>query len=220
MKLSELKELNLSNLDFKNIGSWPLPARAGAVALVALLVLGVGMWIDTRGQMDELDAAKAKEEELKQTFEMKQAKVANLAAYKNQMVEMERTFGALLRQLPSKTEVAGLIVDVSSAAMVNGMKLVLFKPQPEVHKDFYAEYPIKLAMTGSYHDAGRFVSDVASLPRIVSLHDFTLKSKPDAAGMVVMEATAKTYRYLDEDEIAAAEASKKKAAAKPGEAGK
>lgn len=219
MKLSELKDLNLNNLDFNNIGSWPLPARVGAVFLVALIVLGVGAWIDTRGQLEELDAAKAKEDELKQTFETKQAKVANLAAYKQQMVEMEQTFGALLRQLPSKTEVAGLIMDVSSAAMVNGMKLELFEPQPELHKDFYAEYPIKLAMTGSYHDAGRFVSDVASLPRIVSLHDFTVKSKTGANGVVEMEATAKTYRYLDEEEIAAAEASKK-SAAKPGEAAK
>lgn len=218
MNLSELKNFNLNNLDFQNIGSWPLSARIVAIVLMSLVVLGAGIWVDTRGQMAELDAAKAKEAELKQSFELKQAKVANLVAYKQQMVDMERTFGALLRQLPSKTEVAGLIDDVSSAGVVNGLKFELFEPQPEVQKDFYAEYPIKISLSGSYHDLGRFVSDVAALPRIVSLHDFSLTTRKDTAGGVLMEATAKTYRYMDEDEIAAAEASKKAAALPAGAA--
>lgn len=209
MNLSDLKNLNLNSLDVNNIGSWPLPVRIGAVILVSLVVLGAGIWIDTRTQLAELDASKAKEEELKKTYEEKQAKVANLSIYKHQMVEMERTFGALLRQLPSKTEVSDLLLDVSGAGVINGLEFELFQPQQEVPNEFYAELPVKIKVTGSYHSLGRFVSDVSAMSRIVTLHDMSINIQAD--GTPLMETTAKTYRYLDEDEVAALEAKKKDA---------
>lgn len=204
LDLSELK-----NLDFNNVGMWPPVVKGTAIALLCVGVLGLGYYLDTQNQLDVLDRVRQQEETLKRDFETKQAKAANLEGYKQQMKEMEESFGTMLRQLPSKTEVADLLVDVTQTGLASGLKFELFKPQKEVPKEFYAELPILLKVVGSYHDFGAFVSGVAALPRIVTLHDISItreKGKKD----LVMEATAKTYRYLDEEEIAAARKQKAK----------
>ena len=196
MKLSELKQ-QLNNLDVKDIGNWPLVIKAGAVALVCVVVLVVGIWFDTRPQLDVLDQARKKEEQLKTDFVQKQHLAANLAVYQQQMEEMKRSFGTMLRQLPSKTEIAELLVDISQTGLSNGLSFELFKPEAEVPADFYAVLPIKIKVAGDYHEFGRFVSDVAVLPRIVTLHDINITPNKDNKTLT-MELTAKTYRYLEE----------------------
>lgn len=213
MKLDELKNIDLRELDIKELGNWPLPVKIGAIVLVCIAVLGAGFWFDTRGQLDDLNAAQQKEAELKKTFEDKQQKSANLAIYRQQMEEMKRSFGTMLRQLPSKTEIAELLVDISQTGLANGLQFDLFKPENEKPAEFYAELPIKIKVTGTYHEFGRFVSGVAQLPRIVTLHDISITTAAapakDAAAAksgsakpareeLIMEATAKTYRYLEE----------------------
>lgn len=195
MKPSELKQ-QLENLDFKDIGNWPFVIKAGAIALLCLVVLAAGVWFDTRPQMDTLEQARKKEAALKSDFSQKQHLAANLAVYQQQMEEMKRSFGTMLRQLPSKTEIAELLVDVSQTGLTNGLAFELFKPEAEVPADFYAVLPIKIKVTGDYHEFGRFVSDVAVLPRIVTLHDITITPNKDKT--LTMELTAKTYRYLEE----------------------
>lgn len=189
MKLSDIQ-----NLDFSDVGGWPLPAKAAAIAAICIAVLAAGFWFDTRMQLEDLDKLRAEEPTLKQTFETKQHKAANLDAYKAQMEEMERSFGAMLRQLPSKTEVAELLVDISQAGLANGLQFEYFKPQNEKPVEFYAELPISIRVTGSYHEFGKFISDIAALPRIVTLHDFSVVPSGDK---LVMDVTAKTYRYLE-----------------------
>jgi len=201
-----LSELN--NLDFNNIGSWPVAAKAVAIAVVCAAVLFAGYWFDTQEQMQMLEQTQAKELELKQTFEKKQADAANLEAYKEQMKEMEKRFGALLLKLPSKTEIAELLVDVSRVGLDAGLEFELFKPGNEVPRDFYAEFPINLRVRGSYHELGNFVSGVAALPRIVTIHDLSMKKGNE--GELVMTATANTYRYLDKSETNAKAAGKKR----------
>lgn len=205
MNLSDLKEL-----DFSDIGSWPVAAKGAAIAAVCVLILFAGYYFDTRDQLAELERVERSEQQLKETFKTKANKAANLEAYKQQMVDMKQSFGAMLKQLPSKTEVAELLVDVSQTGLASGLEFELFQPLGEIPLDFYAELPIKLRMNGDYHEFGNFVSGVAALPRIVTLHDFSISPRKD--GGLVMEATAKTYRYLDEDETAAA--NQKAAAAK------
>ena len=190
---------DLNNLDFNNIGNWPLPARILAISVVCAAVLFAGYWFDTKEQMQILEQAQAKEQELKTTFEKKQADAANLEAYRQQMKEMEKTFGALLLKLPSKTEIAELLVDISRVGLDSGLEFELFKPGAEKPRDFYAEFPISLRVKGTYHQLGNFASGVAALPRIVTLHDLSLKKGKD--GELTMSATANTYRYLDKDEI-------------------
>lgn len=196
---------DLNNLDFSNAGDWPLPIKTGAIVLLCIAALGAGYWFDTQHQLQALDEARAKEVELKQSFEIKQGKVANLEAYKQQMVDMKASFGTMLRQLPSKAEVADLLVDISQTGLASGLQFELFSPQAEVARDFYAELPITIRVTGSYHQLGNFVSGVAALPRIVTLHDMFIRSGEGDAqkevaddGKLVMEVTAKTYRYLDD----------------------
>jgi type IV pilus assembly protein PilO len=196
MKLSELKH-QLDNLDFKDIGNWPIVIKVGAIGLLCLVVLAAGIWFDTRPQMDQLDQARKKEEALKADFSQKQHLAANLNVYKQQMEEMKRSFGTMLRQLPSKTEIAELLVDVSQTGLTNGLEFELFKPEAEVPADFYAVLPIKIKVTGDYHEFGRFVSDVAVLPRIVTLHDINIAPNKDNKTLT-MELTAKTYRYIEE----------------------
>ncbi len=193
---------DLKSLDFNDVGSWPIPVKALAIVLLSVGVLGLGFWLDTQNQLDDLERAEKKEIELKQVFETKQHKAINLEAYKQQMKEMEQSFGAMLRQLPSKTEVAELLVDISQAGLANGLEFELFKPEGESPEEFYAELPINIRVTGEYHDFGRFVSDVAALPRIVTLHDISISAGKgtEGAGSLVMAATAKTYRYLEEEE--------------------
>ena len=207
----------LRSLDPRDPGRWPLPVLAGAVGL-AFVALAVGLiyffvWNEER---PELQRHQAEELQLRQEFKEKHSKAVNLEIYKQQLKDIERSFGALLRQLPGKTEVPSLLVDISQTGLAAGLQEKLFQPQPEQKKDFYAELPIKIRLTGSYHQFGEFVSGIAALPRIVTLHDIDIKSdNKDAYDQLSLELTAKTYRYLDEEEIAASEAEKKKDAHHP-----
>ncbi len=202
----------LRSLDPRDPGRWPFVFRAGAVAL-AFVASSVGLiyffvWSEQR---PELQQREAEEQTLRQEFKTKHAKAVNLEVYKQQLKDIERSFGALLRQLPGKTEVPSLLVDISQTGLAAGLSEKLFQPQAEVKKDFYAEKPIKIRLTGSYHQFGEFVSGIAALPRIVTLDDISIKpDSKDAYDALSMELTAKTYRYLDEEEIAAGEAAKKK----------
>jgi len=202
----------LRSLDPRDPGRWPLPVLAGAVAVAFLVVAGVLIYLFVwNEQRPRLQQFAAEEQTLKQEFRDKHAKAVNLEVYKQQLKDIERSFGALLRQLPGKTEVPSLLVDISQTGLAAGLQEKLFQPQPEVKKDFYAELPIKIRLSGSYHQFGEFVSGIAALPRIVTLHDIDIKSdSKDAYDQLSLELTAKTYRYMDEDEIAAGEAEKKK----------
>ena len=169
-----------------------------------MLAVGVGVawyYLNTQDQLVALEREEKKEQELRVTFEKKQAKAVNLEAYKKQLEEMKQSFGAMLRQLPDKTEVAELLVDVSQTGLASGLEFELFQPSGEVPKEFYAELPIKLKVHGSYHEFGNFISGLAALPRIVTIHDVVIKpSKGEVSDApLVLEATAKTYRYLDEE---------------------
>jgi type IV pilus assembly protein PilO len=202
----------LRSLDPRDPGRWPLPVRAGAVgvAFLALTLVGIYFLVWT-GQRPELQRHQAQEQQLRQEFRDKHAKAVNLEVYKQQLKDIERSFGALLRQLPGKTEVPSLLVDISQTGLAAGLEEKLFQPEPEHKMDFYAELPIKIRLSGSYHQFGEFVSGIAALPRIVTLHNIDIKpDNKDAYDQLSLELTAKTYRYLDEDEIAAGEADKKK----------
>ncbi len=199
--------IDLNDLDINAIGSWPMPIRAGVIVIVCILVLVLGYFLDIKGQQQSLGIAEARELQLKQNFETKWKKAANLDAYKRQMKEMETSFGTMLRQLPSKTEIDDLLVDISQTGLASGINFKLFKPGKEVMKDFYAEFPIVMEMTGDYPRFGRFVSGIAALPRIVTLHDISIKRNSQAKdkggkNTLTMRIIAKTYRYLDENEIA------------------
>ena len=203
----------LQSLDPRDPGRWPLPVRAGAVGLCFIvLTLALIYFFVWDEQRPELQRREDTEQQLRGEFKTKHAKAVNLDLYKQQLKDIERSFGALLRQLPGKTEVPNLLVDISQTGLSAGLEEKLFQPQAEVKKDFYAELPIRIRLTGSYHQFGQFVSGIAALPRIVTLHDIEIKSEnKDAYDQLSLELTAKTYRYLDEDEIAAGEADKKKA---------
>ena len=193
MNMQELNELDLSN-----IGEWPGVVKA---ILILILMGGVGAawyFLDIEDQYKQLKRVENTEKDLRLDFEGKQAKAANLEAYRAQLAEMEESFGAMLRQLPNRTEVADLLVDVSQTGLASGLEFELFQPQPEVPKDFYAELPIKIRVVGTYHEFGEFVSGLAALPRIVTIHDVQIKPRGKARTQLVMEATARTYRYLDE----------------------
>ncbi len=190
---------DLNNLEFNDIGEWPTGVKAFIVLLLAILV-GVGWYYyDTQEQYAALERVRREEKDLRASFEEKQAKAANYEKYKAQLAEMQQTFGAMLRQLPNKKEVADLLVDVSQTGLAAGLEFQLFQPQSEIPKDFYAELPIKLRVVGDYHEFGEFVSGLAALPRIVTIHDIDIKPiAGQRAGGLVMEATAATYRYLEE----------------------
>jgi len=211
----------LQSLDPREPGRWPFAFRAGAVVLAFVAVtVGLIYFFVWSEQRPELQQHQAEEQALRQEFKTKHAKAVNLELYKQQLKDIERSFGALLRQLPGKTEVPSLLVDISQTGLGAGLQEKLFEPEAEVKKDFYAEKPIKIRLTGSYHQFGEFVSGIAALPRIVTLDDISIKpDSKDAYDQLSMELTAKTYRYLDEEEIAAGEADKKKDAVthrKPG----
>ena len=195
MKLSDL-----NNLDPNNIGSWPLPVKLVLVLLLVAAIGGAGYYFDTQHMIAELKKTEAKETQLRQTFEAKWKKVANLDAFRAQLDEMNKSFGAMLRQLPDKTEVADLLVDISQTGLANGLEFQLFKPGGEARRGFYAELPIQLQMSGNYHQFGAFVSGIAALPRIVTIHDVTIKPVGKGGGeqRLNMSAVAKTYRYLEE----------------------
>jgi type IV pilus assembly protein PilO len=218
----------LRQLDFKDIGRWPFVFRALGVGLV-LVIASVGLiWyfvIGDNGNLPELRKAEAEQQSLWQTFDQKQRKAANLEAYRQQIAEIERTFGAMLRQLPGRTEVPSLLVDISQTGLAAGLQERLFQPGNESKRDFYAELPIKIQLTGGYHDFGLFVSGIAALPRIVTLHDIEITRggtrsargrAPAPSDELTLNLTAKTYRYLEGEEDSQASApAKKKAAAKP-----
>jgi len=190
MNLQELNEL-----DFSNIGDWPIVVKTLVVLLFGALVCAAWYYFDTQHQIQDLERVEREEVGLKQDFEKKQAKAVNLEAYKEQLEEMKQSFGAMLRQLPDKTEVASLLVDVSQTGLAAGLKFELFQPLAEVQKDFYAELPIRLKVIGTYHEFGEFVSGLAALPRIVTIHDVSID--PLGGDILVMTALAKTYRYLE-----------------------
>ncbi len=194
MDLSELNELDLSN-----IANWPLPARVFVIALVFAGVLAAGYWLDIKDQRTQLEKSERKEVQLRTTFENRARKAANLEAYEQQLAEMRESFGAMLRQLPNKTEVAELLVDISQTGLAAGLEFELFKPQAEVPKEFYAELPISIRVKGDYHEFGEFVSGIAALPRIVTVHDVNITENKEE-GKLTMDILAKTYRYLDEEE--------------------
>ncbi|MBI5450186.1 MAG: type 4a pilus biogenesis protein PilO [Gammaproteobacteria bacterium] len=202
MDLEQIKEL-----DLKDVSRWPTPVKGAAVLILSAGVLGAGFWFDTREQLARLEQSKQQEQVLKEEFSSKQNKAANLESYKKQMTEMESSFGTMLRQLPSETEVAGLLSDISQTGLSNGLEFELFKPEAEAPAEFYSELPIKIKVVGTYHELGNFVSDVAALPRIVTLHNFTIKLgdvKGKGKDPLTMDAIAKTYRYLDESSKGAA----------------
>ena len=202
----------LRSLDPREPGRWPLPVRAGAVALAfVVLTLALVYFFVWEEQRPELQRHEAEEQLLREQFRGKHAKAVNLEVYKQQLKDIERSFGALLRQLPGKTEVPNLLVDISQTGLAAGLEEKLFQPQSEQKRDFYAELPIKIRLSGSYHQLGEFVSGIAALPRIVTLHDIEIKPETkDAYDQLSLELTAKTYRYLDEGEIASGEADKRK----------
>jgi len=193
---------DLRSLDTNDPGRWPLPIRAGAVALVFAAAVAIGIWLMViKAEMPRLEAAQAEERNLRSQFEDRQRKAANFDAFRAQLAEIERDFGAMLRQLPGKTEVPSLLVDISQTGLGAGLEEQTFTPTGEIQKDFYAELPIKLRYTGSYHELGNFVSGIAALPRIVTLHDITIRptSGSDNPDQLTLDVTAKTYRYLDEE---------------------
>jgi type IV pilus assembly protein PilO len=222
--MSAIKDFfeQLRNLDARDVGRWPFLFRALTIVLVFAVATGLLVWYfvysEAQGNIPDLRAAEAEQQSLWATFDQKQRKAANLEAYRQQLAEIERTFGAMLRQLPGKTEVPSLLVDISQSGLAAGLQEKLFQPGQETRRDFYAELPIKIRLTGSYHEFGEFVSGVAALPRIVTLHDIEISqnrgrgsSRGTAAPSddLVLDVTAKTYRYLEESELAEQEAAAK-----------
>ncbi|MCR6686340.1 type 4a pilus biogenesis protein PilO [Pseudoxanthomonas sp.] len=205
--MSQKKKFKLSDLDFNNIGSWPQNAKIVFCVLIALLILLLSWLLVFRGKGEELAALENKESDLRRTFETEQGKAANLEPLRLQLAQMEQVLQQMLRQLPSKTEMPDLIIDISQTALSSGLSNELFKPGSETPKEFYAEKPIALRMVGNYHQFGAFVSGVASLPRVVilTMHDIQLQPKGNQGitrnGVLELSGTVKTYRYLDDTEI-------------------
>jgi type IV pilus assembly protein PilO len=197
-----LQELN--ELDFSNIGEWPLVFKLIVILLVCAGIGTAWYFLNIEDQYKQLERVQKVETDLRADFEQKQGRAANLDAYRNQLAEMRESFGTMIRQLPNKTEVADLLVDVSQAGLAAGLQFELFQPENEIPREFYAELPIKLRVTGTYHEFGDFVSGLAALPRIVTIHDIVIKPPArsrgqDGEGELVLQAVAKTYRYLDEE---------------------
>jgi type IV pilus assembly protein PilO len=195
MTLDDIRRLNI-----REAGSWPLLPKAVVLIFIFVLIVGLGAAFDWRDQLETLDRAQTQEQQLKKSYAEKKAKAVNLELYVQQQREIEQSFGALLKQLPNKSEMDALLTDINQAGLGRGLQFELFKPaSTEKMQDFYAELPIAVKVTGSYHDMGAFASDVAQLPRIVTLNDLAITN---AQGTLVMDAVAKTFRYLDEDEVA------------------
>lgn len=192
---------DLRNLDVNDVGRWPLLFRVGVIALVFVMVTGLGIyWTIIEDRAPQLNRAQEDEQTLRVTFENKQRKAANYDAYKAQLEQIEQSFGTMLRQLPGETEIPSLIVDISQTGLAAGLQEKLFQPQPEIPKDFYAEKPIKIRLSGGYHEIANFVSGIAALPRIVTLHNINI-TREDAGSYdaLSLEVTAKTYRYIEEE---------------------
>jgi type IV pilus assembly protein PilO len=217
--MNKLKELfeQIRNLDRDDPGRWPLAVRMGTAVLLFLVVAAAGYYFFVwKAERPRLLEARAKEGELMESLQTKAKRAANLDAYREQLAEMEKSFGAMLRQLPNKTEVPNLLVDISQTGLAAGLEEKLFQPQTENRKDFYAELPITIRLTGNYHEMGRFASGIAALPRIVTLHDIEIvpvggrNAAAASAGDLVLNVTAKTYRYLDEEDQPAVDNAKGK----------
>ncbi len=191
----------LKSLDINDVGRWPLLFRAAVIAIVFAAVLAAGIWFTiVKDKRPQLLRAQDDEQTLRVTFENKQRKAANYDAYKAQLAQIEQSFGTMLRQLPGETEIPSLIVDVSQTGLASGLQEKLFQPQPEIPRDFYAEKPIKIRLSGGYHEIANFVSGVAALPRIVTLHNINITPEDqDDFDRLSIEVTAQTYRYLDEE---------------------
>lgn len=208
MTLDELRRL-----DPKHIGSWPIAVQAVTLLLLLLLVIFLGYWFDWRNQLNEINALREREATLRTTFLDKKRQAVNLPAYQKQLEDIEQAFGALLKQLPNRSEMDALLTDINQAGLGRGLQFELFKPAAqETTSEFYAELPINIRVTGRYHELGSFASDIAQLPRIVTLNDIAVATGRD--GLLTMDAVAKTFRYLDEEELAkrrqAAQAAAKK----------
>lgn len=197
MNLEDLKNIDLKNLDLKDLGAAPMPVKIVLIGVGCALLLFLGYWFLISDKIDEYRAGQRKELELRQTFISKKAMAVNLPVYEEQMKEMNRTFGTMLRQLPNKAEVPNLLIDITQAGLGRGLDFVLFKPQKEKPVDFYAELPINITVKGTYHELGEFVSDLAALPRIVTIDDVNI-TKADKGDRLTMTALARTYRYLDD----------------------
>lgn len=208
MKSPALKGLDFKALadDFKNlnpkdVGTWPLVPRIVVLVMIFVVAIAAGWWFVWQGQWDELEAKGKEEKALRDDWVGKKKQAVNLDLYQAQKVEIDRVFGALLKQLPNKTEIESLLVEVNQSGLGRGLQFELFKPGGEGKKDFYAELPVSIKVTGTYHDVGHFASDIGRLSRIVTLKDFSLSP---SAGTMVLEATTMTFRALEDEEIASA----------------
>ena len=190
--------LELSELEFSNIGEWPSIAKAALIIVLCGALIGAAYYFHVQEQYKTLDRHRSTEIQLKKEFETKQAKVVNLEVYKEQLEEMKLAFGAMLRQLPDKSEVADLLVDVSQTGLAAGLEFELFQPAGEVPKDFYVELPINIRVLGNYHEFGEFVSGLAALPRILTIHNIRIERRQGSRNLV-MHAVAKTYRYVGDN---------------------
>lgn len=195
MTLDELRRL-----DPKKIGSWPILPKFGVLLLVLLLIAGLSYWFDWQHQIEQIKAEEQKEEKLRATFLEKKRLAIDLPIYRQQLDDIEKQFGALLKQLPGKSEMDALLTDINQAGLGRGLQFELFKPGAETRRDFYAELPITVKITGNYHDIGAFASDIGKLSRIVTLNDISISG--GKGGVLVLDATARTFRYLDENELA------------------
>jgi len=197
--MRSLREFDVNSLDFDNVGSWPVPVKLFIWSVLLMAVLAAGYYYHIEDLQIQLAKVEKEEVELKKDFEKKAFQAANLEAYRQQMVEMEESFGALVSQLPSDTEVPGLLEDITNKGLLNGLEIASIDLQKETAREFYVELPIAINASGSYHDLGAFISGMAGLPRIVTLHDFTISAKGNDANHLRMNIVAKTYRYKDGD---------------------
>jgi type IV pilus assembly protein PilO len=195
--LRSMRDFDIGDLSFDNVGSWPTPIKIFIFVLLLVGVLVGGYYYHIEALQQQLTKEEAQEEKLKKEFEKKAFQAANLEAYRQQMVEMEESFGALVSQLPSDTEVPGLLEDITNKGLLNGLNISSIDLQREVAREFYVELPIAIVASGSYHDLGAFISGMAGLPRIVTLHDFNISAKGGDANNLQMRIIAKTYRYKD-----------------------
>ncbi len=197
--MRSLREFDVNDLDFENAGSWPFPIKLLIWVVILVGALAFGYYYHIEDLQVSLDGERKKEEQLKKEFEDKAFRAANLDAYRQQMRDMEESFGALVSQLPSDTEVPGLLEDITNKGLLNGLNIGTIDLLPEQAKEFYIELPIAIVATGSYHDLGAFISGMAALPRIVTLHDFQISAPGGDANKLQMSITAKTYRYRDDE---------------------
>lgn len=197
---------DFNNLDFNNLGSLPTPVKLVLLTVLGLLLVVAGYFVLWSSEIDAFEQAQAKEQDLRQTFLAKKSQAVKIESYRQQMLDIEKTFGALLKQLPDKSEMDGLLTDINQSGLGRGLEFELFKPGNEIIADFYAEMPIQIKVTGNYHDIGAFATDVSKLSRIVTLNNLSLapmtKDLKGSGGVLALEAVAKTYRYLDSSEIA------------------